>query len=460
MERTLFFKDNRMIYRNIVILLSAIILTAITNQYAFDQEIKGVAKVKLVGPISNEQATQCKTEAKMRLKPEIVMWLEDVKGVTLDTNELLTNLLFETFLDSCVPRAKQASEFKEKYWIYSYTILPEAINKALTAYNERIELLAVHSWERLENAISQQNFEEIYYQSVAVIAYATAYLGPPLTVQGDQNRLLAGEARKTLKKFLERMRITASGQLIEGRPGHLATAPPMLQVTIDGRPFAGLGLTGYIPGGLDVFNGVADNNGAVSLDNFMIPFVHTGTLMYLSPNLGRVINNSWRLGIKHFGISMRNDLSQPFFFKIKKPTYSLRFEAVPTDPTDTIPKEIANGNLIKKYLTDSCFFEPASVMSSPDLNITINCKVSSAGSSEMESGAARFEAVVSIQAPYLTPPRTEGETIVYEKQYDKILVYYNSKKKIERISSVPIGSFLWEANVKLKQGIRKILNRM
>jgi hypothetical protein len=449
-----------MMYRHIVILLSAIILTAVTNLHAFDEVIKGAAKVKLSGPITKEQAAQCRNEAKMRLKPEIVMWLEDVQGVMLDTNDLLTNLLFETFLDTCVLHAKEASEFKEKYWTYSYTILPEEITAALKSYNERIELLAVHSWKRLENAISQQNFEEIYYQSVAVIAYATAFLGPHLTVQGDKDRLLIDEARKALKNLLERMRITASGQLIEGKPGHQANTPPMLQITIDGRPFTGLGLTGYIPGGIDVFNGVADNNGSVSLENFMIPFVHTGTLMYLNPNLGRVINNDWRLGIKHFGISMRKDLSQPFFFKIKKPTFTLRFKAVAIDPTETNPPDIANGSLIKKYLMDSCFFEPVSAANNPDLNITINCKLFSTGSSEMESGAARFEAVVSIQAPYLTPPRTEGETIRYEKQYDKILVYYNSKKKIERISSVPIGSFLWEANVKLKQGIRKILNRM
>jgi len=166
------------------------------------------------------------------------------------------------------------------------------------------------------------------------------------------------------------------------------------------------------------------------------------------------------VGIKDFGIATRNDLSQPFFFKVKKPTYVLRYEIIATDPTDTIPPDIANGSLIKKYLTDSCAFTPVSAASQPDLIVAVNCKVASAGSSEMESGEARFEAVISIQAPYLTPPRTEGATIRYEKVYDKILVYYNSKKKIERISSVPLGSFLWESNVKLRQGIRSILNRM
>jgi hypothetical protein len=447
-------------YRYFALLVGMIAVMTVTNTCAYDQVIKGSSKIKLAGPITDDQITWCKQDARYRLKPEVLVWLEDQKNLKVDTNELLINLLFESFLDSCITRSKETSAFKDKYWTITYSLLPEAIEAALNAYNDRIELLAVHSWERLQNAVTEQNHEEMYYQSVEVIAYAMAYLGHPLTAQGDETRHLVDEARKTLTTFLERVRISSTGQLIEGKPGHLAKTPPSLTVTIDGRPFAGLGLTGYIPGGIDVFNGVADNSGNLSLDNFMIPFVRNGTLMYLTPNLGRVINNKWRVGIKHFGITTRNDLSQPFFFKITKSTYKLDFEATANDPTDTIPHDIASGALMKKFLTDSCHLLPAPLSSDPDLNIKIKCTLSTAGSSSNESGEARFEADVTIGAPYLTPPRTERETILYEKRYDKILVYYNSKKKIERISSVPIGSFLWEANVKLRDGVRKILMRL
>ena len=321
-------------------------------------------------------------------------------------------------------------------------------------------MLAVHSWKRLENAVAAQSYEEIYYQSVEVIAYATAHLGPPLIVQGDSNKILVEEGRRTLKYFLERVNINSSGQLIEGKPGRLANSPPALSVTIDGRPFAGLGITGYIPGGMDIFTAVADNNGTISLDNFLIPFVRNGTMMYVSPNLGRVINNKWRVGIKDFGITMKNDLTQLFFFKIGKPTFTLKYEAVALDPTDTIPKDIASGAIVKKYLMDSCYLEPATGSKPADLNFTIKCKLASAGSSDDEVGQARYEAFVSVRAPFLTPPRTEEESFEYEKKYDKILIYYDSRKNIQRISSVPLGSFLWEANVKLQGAIRKILNRL
>jgi hypothetical protein len=404
--------------------------------------------------------SKCKLDAKLRLKPEVLAYLEDQKGVRVDTSEYLANLLFDNFLDSCINRSKEASAFKEKYWTFSYTLLPEAIDAAIKNYNDRIELLAVHSWKRLENAVAQQNYEEIYYQSVEVIAYSTAYLGPLLNVQSDSNKILIEEGRRTLKYFLERVHIASTGQLIEGKPGRLANSPPTLSVTIDGRPFAGLGLTGYIPGGMDVFTAVADNNGVVSLDNFLIPFVRNGTMMYVSPNLGRVINSKWRVGIKDFGITIKNDLTQLFFFKIGRSSFTLKYEAVALDPTDTIPPDIASGAIVKKYLIDSCNMEPATSKAPADLNITIKCKLASTGSSDLEVGEARYQAFVSIQAPFLTPPRTEEESFEYEKKYDKILIYYDSRKNIQRISSVPLGSFLWEANVKLRGAIRRILNRL
>jgi hypothetical protein len=447
-------------YGRMMILLSVMVVMTASYLHGFDPMITGAAKIKLAGPITEDQMTKCKKDAKLRLKPEVLAYLEDQKGVRVDTTEYLANLLFENFLDSCISRSKETSAFKEKYWTFAYTLLPAAIDAALKGFNDRIELLAVHSWKRLENAVAQQNYEEIYYQSVEVIAYATAYLGPLLSVQGDSNKILIEEGRKTLKYFLERVHINSSGQLIEGKPGRLANSPPTLSVTIDGRPFAGLGLTGYIPGGMDVFTAVADNNGVVSLDNFLIPFVRNGTMMYVSPNLGRVINSKWRVGIKDFGITMKNDLTQLFFFKIGKPTFTLKYEAVAADPTDTIPKDIASGALVNRYLIDSCYLEPATNKAPADLNITIKSRLASTGSSDLEVGEARFEAFVSIQAPFLTPPRTEEESFEYEKKYDKILVYVDSRKNVYRTSSVPIGSFMWEANVKLRGAIRKILNRL
>jgi hypothetical protein len=437
---------------------TGVVLMAVSNPYA---SITGTAKVKLTGPITQEQMDQCKSDAQLRLKPQLLRWLEEQKEISVDTTDVLTNLLFNAFLDSCATRAKETSAFKEKYWTFTYTLMPEEVDAALNAFDDRIELLAIHAWKRLENAIAQKNFEEIYYQSVSVIAYAAAYMGPLLTVPSDSNKLLLEEGRSLLKGFLEKLYLTSSGQIIEGKPGYPPRNPPTMAVTIDGQPFAGLGLTGFIPGGADVFTGVADNTGMISFENLIVPFVKNGSMMYIQPNLGRVINSKWRVGMKDFGIKIRNDLSQTYFFKIDKPTFALTFDATATDPTDTLPKEFMNGNSMRKYLTDSCWLMPVSAGSGqPDLIVVIKCQISSASSETIEAGLARLEGSVLVQAPQLTPPRAESETIDFEKKYEKLTFDLTDKKSRDRGPRVPLGSFVWECNIKIRSIIRGMLNKL
>jgi hypothetical protein len=450
-----------MICHRLIAATAVMVLVAASDHYALDKTITGAAKVKLSGPITQEQIDQCKSDAKCRLKPQLLRWLEETKEISVDTTDVLTNLLFDGFLDSCVIRAKETSAFKEKYWTFSYTLMPEDVDAALAAFDDRIELLAIHAWKRLENALTQKNYEEIYYQSVSVIAYAAAYMGSLLTVPNDSNKLLLEEGRAILTGFLKKLYITSSGQIIEGKPGYPPRNPPTMAVTIDGNPFAGLGLTGFIPGGVDVFTGVADNTGMISYGNLIIPFVKNGSMMYVQPNLGRVINSKWRVGMKDFGIKIGNDLSQIYFFKIDKPTFALTFEAIATDPTDTLPREFMNGNSIKKHLIDSCWLLPASAGGGqPDLIIVIKCQISSASSETIEAGLARFEGTVLVQAPQLTPPRAESEVIDFEKKYEKLSFDLTDKKSRDRGPRVPLGSFVWECNIKLRSIIRGMLNKL
>jgi hypothetical protein len=453
-------KGQTMNYRRGVVLFGVMMLMTVSGLFGSTQGLTGSAKVKLSGQVTKEQMDQCKANARFKLKPELITWLEEQKNIHIDTTDMLANLLFNNFLDSCIAHTKENPAFKEGYWTFSYSLQPKELETALASFNDRIELLAVHSWKRLENAVEQKNYEEIYYQSVEVIAYATSYMGPPLTVKGDSNKILIEEGRSILKNFLEHIDISSSGQIIEGKPGYQPINPTTMRIMIDGQPFAGLGITGYIPGGPDVFTGVADNNGAISFDNIIIPFIKNGTMMYVAPNLGRVLNNEWRIGIKDFGIKLKNDLNQLFFFKITRPTYTLKYEAIATDQTDTIPKDIASGASLRKFLADSCFFQPATEGAKADLNITVSCKISSANANAaIDLSAARFESTVSIQAPMLTPPRTERETLEFEKKYDKFDPEYSSKD-YDKFDKAPLGFFLWDANLKLHGTFRKILDRL
>ncbi len=445
-----------------LIVISLIIALAPSNRFAFDDAISGVAKVKLSGTLTREQMATCKSDARARFRLQLLAWLEREKNIRIDTNDLLTNLLFGRFVDSCLNHATATPEFKGSYWTFAYRIPPDSATAAIASYNDRVELLATHSWERLSNAVTQTNYEEIYYQSIEVIAHATEHLGTPLTVPVENAIPLIDTARSVLKRFLEQLSITSSDQLISGKPGMPAVAPPTVTVTIEGHPFPGLGMTGFIPGGRDVWNGATDHDGGISFENLIIPFEKNGTMMYVTPNLGRVLDNRWHVGVKNFGIEIAKDLNQSFFLKIERPTFSLAFEVSDQDPADTLPKEFLSGGLMRKFLADSCWLDPSVDGTKADLAISVTCRLSSANSDALDAGEARIEGSVTILAPRLSPPRAETENIYFEKKYDVVPYETSDRRRSDRVSrmSVPLGGFIWETNVKLREAVRTLLSRL
>jgi hypothetical protein len=437
-------------------------LTAVSTLFAFDDAVSGIAKIKLSGQLTQEQITSCKSDARARFRAHLIAWLDQERNVKVDTTDALTCLLFGNFVDSCIGRTQGMPELKGSYWTYAYSMPPDSVAAVIASYDDRIELLATHSWVRLTNAITVHNDEEIYYQSVSVIAHAAAYIGPSLRVPGDSAALLIDTARSVLRGFLDRLAVTSSDQLIAGKPGMPATDPPTITVTIGGRPFSGLGMTGFIPGGHDVWNGVTDHDGRITFENFIVPFAANGTMLYVAPNLGRVLDNQWHVGVKDFGIESSNDLNQSFFLKITRPVFSLTFDASDPDPADSLPREFLSGALVKKFLVDSCWLDSAADSGGADLAIGVKCRISSANSDELDAGEARLEGVVTVQAPRLSPPRFETDSIYFEKKYDRVPYETSNRRRSDALSrmSVPLGGFIWEANVKIRRALRAAIGRL
>jgi hypothetical protein len=65
-----------------------------------------------------------------------------------------------------------------------------------------------------------------------------------------------------------------------------------------------------------------------------------------------------------------------------------------------------------------------------------------------------------VQANQLTPPRAESETIDFEKKYEKLSFNLDDKKSRDRGPRVPLGSFVWECNMKLRAIIRGMINKL
>jgi hypothetical protein len=407
------------------------------------QELRGSAKFTLTGPLQQEQMDKCKLEARTKLKPALVDWLDVQRGQIVDTSNRLFNLQFEAFLDTCLSRAGGVGAFKDRFWTFTYTLMPEGVDAAIAAHNAGIVLRTEQSWSLLQAAVEKKNLKEIYHQSVRIIAFATGYIGTSTSTQGNTCTYLLGEARGILKQLMEKVVISSDGQLIEGKPGFQPITAPLLTVTIDGTPFPGLILTGTLPGGVEIFSDNTDKNGSIALLNMIIPYISNGAMMYVAPNPGRVIDRSANMGLKDFGIASGSD--QTFFFKIAKPTYTLNYKMTATDPDLALPKDMASGASTISFLADSCYMQKI-LQGTPDLAITINCTVISK-SDEMDFSEARFRGTVSIQTPSTTPAKKETETIDFANRYDKV-------------EQAPMGTFLWDSNRKMQKAIQKILRRL
>ncbi len=442
--------------------VAILIAAAAAHSFALDNDISGIAKVKLSGWLTQDQIAQCKADARARFRVHLISWLDEEKNLKIDTTANLTNLLFGTFVDSCLSRTRELPELKGSFWTYAYSIPSDSLFTMMSSYNDRVELLATDSWIRLTNALSRNDYEEIYYQSVEVIARTSEYIGPALKIPGDTTRSLLDTARSALKSFLEKISIASSAQLLSGKPGMPADSPPVMTVTIEGHPFPGLGMTGFIPGGRDIWKGVSDNKGQISFENLIIPFAKNGTLIYVTPNLGRVLDNRWHIGVRDFGIESANDLNQSFFLKINRPSFSLVFDASDPDPADTLPQDFLSGALIKKFLEDSCWLDSSLDSIKADLSISITCRISSANSEALDAGEARFEGSVAILAPHLRPPRSEKEPFYFEKKYDEIPYGAAGRRSLDQHvrMSVPLGVFIWDANVKMHEAVRKVIARL
>ena len=118
---------------------------------------------------------------------------------------------------------------------------------------------------------------------------------------------------------------------------------------------------------------------------------------------------------------------------------------------------------MKKFLADSCWLDPSADSTKADLAIGVTCRLSSANSDALDAGEARLEGSVVILAPRLSPPRAETENIYFEKKYD-VVPYETSDRRPFRPGFPDVGAarrfFIWEANVKLREAVKKILLRL
>lgn len=409
------------------------------------QIISGSCTVKLNGPASAEETQTARIGARARLKTEIVKWADESLSFPFDTLNNNQNIYLDIFTDSCIKLTKEETSFQGKSLTITYNLTDETANQAVQSFNQQFDNKALFSWEAANNAAKENDNVRFYVSAIKALSYASAHIGSPLFIQGTENKSLEDVIRDTLRVFLDKVKVTSSNMILEGKAGRPVNNPPTITVTCDSQPLPGIGLTATQQDGKVLFSSTTDENGQFNFGDFKIPFVANGTLIYVRHNPGRVIDENASFTTKDLKLRLKNSWDQTFIFKLSRPFYTLEYKASSVSKV-TLPPDFAGDSHLKKFLHDSCSMQEAK-NTPADLAIFILNQVSSYDYTETEEVGLKITAQITVKGLSLDPVKTEQETLTYEKRYD--------------ISNdIPYGLFFWEANQKLREAIKNAMNRL
>lgn len=411
------------------------------------QIISGSATLKLDGPATQEQTQEAQKISRNTMKCELIRWLSGSMGYDFDTTSILKNQLFESFIDSCMLHAQKESSFKGKNLTLNYHLTFDQAEQILGTYNSTMESKAFEAWNNFSNAFEQKIYSDIYNEGIKTLSYASAYLGKSLTIPDSDGKNLVDSCRNILQDFFDRMKISSSNMILQGKAGQILQDAPKITVQIDSTALKGIEFCGILPNGKIYFSAVSDHNGEVSLDNIKIPFVANGTLLYVSLNPGSiVINNSEFVKAQDFGIILRSSQDQTFIFKVTRSIYTLDYNAFSVSNIN-IPSEYSSDSYIRKFLKDSCYMQKSSGNVPPDLVITIKSQVSKYDYDETEKTGIKFSNQFIIKGLSTNPPKTVKEQTVFEKLYEQNI-------------TIPFGLLFWEANAHLREILKKTIEQL
>lgn len=426
---------------------SLIILVFLITSAINAQIISGTATVELNGPASQEQTLEAQELSRKEMKSELVRWLSSSMDIDFDTSSSLKNQLFERFIDSCMFHSQKGSSFKGKSLTLNYHLTTDKAEQLLGTYNSTMEAMSIEAWNNFILANTQERYNDIYKEGFKVLSYASAYLGNSVTVPGIDEKNLLDSCKTILQSFFDRIKITSSHMILQGKAGQILNDAPKITVQIDSTALQGIEFCGILPNGKIYFTAVSDHNGEVSLDDLKIPFVTNGTLLYVSLNPGSIVmKKSGLVKAQDYGILLRNSQDQTFIFKVARSVYTLDYSAVSVSNIK-IPSEYSSDSYLHNFLRDSCFMQKASGSVPPDLVITVKSQVSKYDYDETERTAIKFSNRFTIKGLSTNPPKTEQMQSTFEKQYEQNI-------------TIPFGLLFWEANAHLRENIKKAISQL
>ncbi len=410
------------------------------------QSLTGSFTILLKGPATGDQINIVKAGARTMLKSEIINWLKTTHEFKFDTTNVLTNLALEILTDSCINHGKEESSFKGRELSIFYSVTEEAADEALNAFDRASEEFVRKSITNMQNAQKNNNNAEYFKSALAAYCYSYGHFGEPISLDDVTGLTVVEEFQKIVQNLFNRLKIQSSNMILQGRIGRTVDQPPIVTAVLDSTPINQLWFCGYLQSGRNIYTGVTDDQGQLTLKDMMIPLVSNGTLYTLTPDIGKTIGAPVSITLADLKIQVKDGHTQSFMFKVIQPTYSLDYK-ISSGSDLSLPQEFLNDAVLKKYLKDSCFVVDTKSNVPPDFMITVDLKVSNAAVDITDEMGLKVTGAITIKGLSLETPRTEVKNIEYIKRYAKR-------------TEIPYGLSLWDMNMLIKQNMKSILSKM
>jgi len=431
-----------MISRKLILAFICIPLFILSAHAAGAREISGRASLKLTKPATAETMDILKQKASRNFKIDLWEWMREEADVTVDTSNAIQRYHFFTFVDSCLSRAKNFSRLDDHTMIVSITMPGEDVRQLLQEYNTRCFSISLRFYTLMKKAVEDTAIGDLYAMGIQTIFYTMGRMGTPIGMSDESTprSFLLQDARKIMQDFFNRFSVRTDEMLIAGQCGSMLGHPLKVKMLINNSPLTNVLLAGYLPGGKKICKGMADNGGTVSFDNFRIPFVAKGTMLYFRPDVAAPVAGVAPFEAIDLGLSLPE---QALLFNTSPATYSLSYSATSANQIP-VPKDFASDVFVKKFLKDSCYLVPAAATQQPNMYITINTQLSSYSNDETEQ----------------TTRKLDNEVIVADST--KRIIHQERKTAFEKVfeNSIPIqeGLFFWEAAQKSMRMIKNAMN--
>jgi hypothetical protein len=401
---------------------------------AFSRPVVAVGSFTQFGKPSKEQITKARAVAVADFQFALHAWLKENMRIDIDTANSIKKFALDKLAARCLESAEEGSTVKGRVWTLSLTVSESDVREALDANNEYFEALAAARFQE-----ARDNDANVALPgAIGALCAAMSTLAPADRSAGGVN---VEDIRANVQILFDKMTVKSATTVVDGRPGSFPQRSPEAVFSIDGNPLTGFHLTATVQGGRTLAQLETDANGAVSLREYKVPFVHNGSMLNVVPDARRYIKADGFIRYNESGIRFTKGQDLSYIYKVPALTYSLDYKASSLSKSITVPPDFVSDAHVRKYMKEYCGLVPAS-KGGADLNVRIVVEFSQNTYEDTEEEGYAMRAVAEFRGAGV---ERAGKTVF--------------EKRLNLGFNLQPGEYFWEASGALRKLIGDALSQ-